>query len=160
MDEKKLISPFVILDNNVTKEESPPDEAVKKKSDKWYIILLVKIYPDEDDTKDWAIVLGRDNARKYCIDNIDTIDPLQSVVAVEGGTISFDNLPSVYELFVNSSWGDPNIYSDGFNIKDHVQYSFTDSDEIAMSEGSKSMSESSEYVENKIMHPSDDGIDL
>lgn len=125
-DENGLINPFVINDGE---KKTNPDQ-------KTYLLLLVKIYPGEDDVKDWVKILGRSIARQYVIDHIDEIDVYNSLVLVEGTEFLPDKIPSIYTLFTDprSSWCNPEIYPDQFNIDEHIAHDDLEASEFVRDE--------------------------
>lgn len=110
---ENLVDPFVV-------NKKGPDQ-------KYYLLLLTRIYDGEEETEQsWHFILGRTFARQFVIDNIDTIDPYQSKVLVEGDKngLDPDKLPTIWQLFTDprSSWNDPSIFPDNFNIEEHVMF--------------------------------------
>jgi hypothetical protein len=146
--EIKKVNPFVI--------DGKPDPEQKT-----YLLLLIRVYPGEDESKDWIMIVGRSAARQYIIDNIETIDPHQSYVAVEGteGSKPFkpDYLPTVWTMFTSevSPWADKNLFPDGFDITD---YEVTLQDSVNSNSETVSISLSDSYDPIDLMRT--DGVDV
>lgn len=149
MEEKNtLVDPFVV-------NKKAPDQ-------KMYLLLLTRLYDgEEEEEQSWHFILGRTFARQFIIDNIETIDPYKSKVLVEGNKtgIDPDKLPSVWDLFTDprSSWNDPSIFPDNFNIQEYVKFD-EESDFGRQLENSEPSPTSVEAVDS--LMASTDGIDI
>lgn len=122
MENNKLVDPFVITSGGNHKQQNPEQK---------YYLLLINWYPDQDSEdnefiQEWAFFKGRSSIREFIIKNIKDFDPKISFVLVNGSSLELnpEKIPSVYQLFTDprSSWNDPNIFPDGFNI-DQEMYS-------------------------------------
>ena len=112
-----LVDPFIVVRNDDEKRIDPEE--------KQYLLLLVWYEDEEDEPQNiYDIFRGRTAARDFIIANISKIDPHESRVIVDGTkNLSLDSVPTVYQLFTDprSSWNDPNIFPDGFNIDQEME---------------------------------------
>ena len=115
MEEQKKFDPFVF-----TNESKKTDPLEKR-----YLLLLSGYDESGEYVDEWNIIQGRANARQYIIGNIERIDPKKSYIMVENDHMTLDitKIPTVYQLFTDkrSSWNDPNIFQDGFDINQVVE---------------------------------------
>lgn len=169
MDEnKQLVDPFVVTSGNDNKQTDPEQKKY---------LLLINWYldrpndsrdesPPEDQYPDyfseWFFFTGRSSIRQFIIDNIADFNPKVSYVLVSGTKTELDpdSIPTVYQLFKDprSSWNDPNLFPDNFNIDDAMEAGddFITSDARDNAVPGTSMTS----AENVAMMMSAEGIDI
>ncbi len=166
MENNKLVDPFVITSGSDNRQTDPEQKNY---------LLLAKFYPHpedpyqypEDDERyydlQWVFFKGRSAIRNFIIANIADFDPKKSYVLVEGSSIKLDptQIPTVYQLFTDprSSWNDPNLFPDGFNIDQAIENG-DDNPGYIDSDNDRIPGESMTSAENVAMMMSAEGIDI
>lgn len=145
------INPLVFNDVQKNNQNNPEEQM--------YLLLLVgNSEEDGEYREEWTFVMGRTAARQYIIDNIESIEPKRSYVLVGGSSLSLNpsQIPTVYQLFTDprSSWSNPELFPDGFDINQEFDDYGEDEDPTAVKE-----SQSSVEAVNEMMAKTD-GIDV